>query len=116
MSEHPCPIDSRPESLTKSLIAEAEALLALLPAALDVQYTRSPTAQGERNDTGRRASGAHADPTADLALEPRRMHLSTVLTRSEAHLSDAVIRVRGVRRALERALRYWEAQTDEATT
>lgn len=93
-------------------IEEAEALLAVLPTALAVRYDRSLASRGER-DTVRRPTGGHSDPTADTATDPHRLHLSTVLTRSEPHLTDAVVRLRGVRRALERAMDHWAGTHDQ---
>jgi hypothetical protein len=87
---------------------EAEALLALLPRVQDVQFDRSPAGMGERDETGRRASGGHSDPTADIATDPARLYLRTVLARSEPHLADAASRLRGVREGLARALTRWE--------
>lgn len=88
--------------------SEAKAIRNLLPVAREVQWDRSTAGLGERDETGRRATGGHSDPTADTACDPGRLYVREVLARCEPNLADAVARLRGVRRGLERALERWE--------
>lgn len=108
----PSPED-RVTRLVRDAIAEAEALLRVLPAVLDARWERAPRSQGQANETGRRSKGPHSDPTTDVALDPARLHLSTVVTRGERHLADAVSRIRGVRRGVERALDHWQGDDSQ---
>lgn len=101
------PTDLRLLRLAAVAVEEAEALLAVLPAALAARLDRSLASRGVPDETGRRPVGGHSDPTAETATDPHRLHLSTVLDRSAPHLADAAVRIRGVRRALDRAMDRW---------
>lgn len=85
---------------------DAEAILALLDPVLEAQW--DPGRTPARNETGRRAQGGHADPTADVALDSDRLYMRSVVTRSGPSLAQAAYRLRGVKRGLQRALEQWE--------
>jgi hypothetical protein len=91
---------------------EAEALVALLPLLIEVQYDRSLAGMGAREAGTRRPVGGHSDPTADVAVDPARLYVRKVLGRSTPHLEEAVKNLRGVRIAAERALNTWEGDRD----
>ena len=88
----------------------------VLPLATEVQWDRSTASRGERDETGRRASGGHSDPTADVATDPARLHVREVLTRGERLLAEAVVLLRGLRRGLERAMTDWEGPEDDESS
>lgn len=80
----------------------AQDVAALLPILLEVQWDASP--QPDFDAKERRITGRYSDPTAHAALDPRRLALRRRLARSESDLEAIVIRLRGVRRAMEMAL------------
>lgn len=100
--------DARRLRLAAMAAEDAMAILALLPTATAVQWDRSKAGMGERDESGRRATGGHSDPTADTAADPARLYLRDVLRRADGNLTDAATWLRGVRRGLERALDRWE--------
>lgn len=104
--------DTRLERLAAQAAEDVRVIIEdLLPAALDAQWTRGRVP--DREETGRRAKGGHSDPTADTALDPDRLYLRGVLVKSRPSLFEAAVKLRGVRRGLERALRYWEGADHE---
>jgi hypothetical protein len=80
----------------------AQDVAALLPILLEVQWDASPRPELDAKE--RRITGRYADPTARAALDPARLALRRRLARSESDLEAVVIRLRGVRRAMELAL------------
>lgn len=105
--------DARLLRLAAHAVDEAEAVLALLPAAQEVQFDRSVSRLPAEQDAGRRAVGGHSDPTADVATDPGRLYLREVLSRCEAHLVNAATSLGGVRRGLERALVPYDGPDSE---
>ena len=105
------PDDARLVRLVTMARDDAEAILDLLAPVFDAQWERGRTP--ERNETGRRAKGGHSDPTADIALDEDRLHMRSVVKRARPSLAQAAIRLRGVRRGLERALQQWEGAGEE---
>jgi hypothetical protein len=103
--------DARLVRLARMARDDAEAILDLLGPVLEAQWDRG--CAPARNDTGRRAKGGHADPTADVALDEDRLHIRSVVKRAQGSLFQATYRLRGVRRGLERALDEWEGANDK---
>jgi hypothetical protein len=97
--------DARLRYLADLAVTEMEALRPLLESALAVQWDRGPRPEREVEI---KAQGGRSDPTSDVAVDPGRLHVRRTLVRAEPYLADAVTRLRGVRRGLERALDHWE--------
>lgn len=95
------------------MVEEVAVILALWPVAEEVQWDRSISGMGEKEETGRRVTGGHSDPTADVAADPGRLYVREVVGRCERHLAGSLASLRGVRRALERALSSWDRSEDE---
>lgn len=98
--------------LALASLAEAEArrLADMLPDALAVQWSPSPVPK-PRDDTHERATGAPSDPTAETALDGRRLRLRAQVIESERALRGSVVALVGVRRGLERTLDAWAGDT-----
>lgn len=94
---------------------EAKELRAVLPDALERQWDASPVPR-PRNDTTRKASGIRRDPTADTALDPRRLAVRDTVIRAQRVLTDAAIALRGTRRAVERAVARFDGNEGGSTT
>jgi hypothetical protein len=103
------PRDANLERLAAMAVEEATALATMLPAALEYQWRR-PAVVRPDVDTTERESGGHSDPTADVALDGRRLRLRAQVIKSERVLRDAVIAARGVRLGLEKALAAYEGE------
>lgn len=82
---------------------EAAHVLDLYADTFDRQWEKSLVPR-PRDTEGRKATAERPDPTADAALDPRRMILRTTVLNSQDALRDAAVTLRGVRRALEKAL------------
>lgn len=93
--------------LVNLLSFEVDQLAAVTGPALEARWSPSPVPR-PRDDTTERSTGAHSDPTADIALDERRMALSVQIMKSERLLEQALVAIRGVRRGLERTLERWE--------
>lgn len=109
---HPIDLDQDPDQLRlDGLIGwarqELDELESLLPAAVDAQWLASPVPR-PRVDTTERASDALSDPAASAALDGKRWALRLQVVRSERHIREAIVAVRGVRLGLARALAAWE--------
>lgn len=107
------PDEIRFRHLIDLLLREADALSAILPAAVSAQWTAAPVAR-LRSDTAERPKGIHSDPTASAALDSRRLQLRSQVVRSQSALRDAVITMRGVRRGLEMAVAAWDGGGEDA--
>lgn len=94
-------------------VEEVAAILALWPVAEEVQWDRAISGMGEKDETGRRSSGHHSDPTADVAADPGRLYVREVVGRCERQLAASLVSLRGVRRALERAILRWDRPEDD---
>lgn len=103
------PADADLLRLAEMARAEAEALAELLPAALEYQWRRPASGRAD-TDTSERASGVYSDPTPDVALDGRRLRLRAQVLQSERILRETVIRARGIRRGLERAIEAYDAK------
>lgn len=99
-------------NLVRIISREAESLPSLIEAASEARWERPPSSE-PADDTGRRVQGTHGDPTADVALNEARLHLSTVLSRAEVHLRHAAVTVCGVRRGIDRALSGYFGRDEE---
>ena len=71
--------------LAEAASAHARALPGLIAQASAVRYDRLPTS-AERPEDGRRITGGHSDPTADIATDPARLELSHAVTRATRSL------------------------------
>lgn len=92
----------------RTISSDLKALEALLPAAYAAQWERSPVPRS-REDTGERSHGGPpSDPTADVALDERRLALREAVTRFEAFVRYAAVGAASARERLDRALADWE--------
>lgn len=110
----PVDLDLDPEQLRLDGLVqwarrEADALGALLPAALDAQWQAAPNPR-PREDTTERSKGVTSDPTSANALDERRWALRLQIVRSERMLREAIVALRGVRRGLEMRFDEWEGR------
>lgn len=97
--------------LAAILRQELDELEALLPAALDAQWTPGVVHRAEQ-DPGVRVKGQIHRPTEDAALDGRRLALRAQILRSGDLLADSITKARGIRRGLERALTRWEGDVE----
>lgn len=99
----------RMEGLLDWAQRELDELRALLPAAIDAQWLpgRVPL---PREDTDERSTGRPSDPTAETALDERRLSVREQVIRSEHLIRKTLVVLRGVRLALEKALDAWEGE------
>ena len=110
----PDSLEARLTTLARALAKETVILAETLTHVIDVRWDRSPATSGPSERIGVRSNDAPADPTADAALDPHRLYLSTVLKRSEKPLRAALVGVRGVRRGLELALERFMGPEEDA--
>lgn len=102
--------DVRLDLLARMIREETDALLAeAVPAALARQWSASPIPQ-PRQDTHERVTGDRSDPTADVALDLRRLAVRDAVERVAVVLRDAAVSVRGSRLALERAVARFDGE------
>lgn len=95
----------------KMIEEEAAALLNILPRAAARQWQPSPVPRPR--DFSQRASDTHSDPTANTALDPRRLEVRRVIFNSRQALYDAAIALRGSRLAMERAINWYDGENNE---
>lgn len=93
----------------KATATEFIQLAALATRVEEARYTASPVPR-PREDTDRKSSGGHGDPTSDIALDPRRARLNTSARAAVAELSEWSARVRRLRGELADALATWEGE------
>lgn len=89
--------------LLEILTREIEALKAAYDAAEPRQWEASPVPK-QGGEAARSSASTVANPTADIALDPRRLALRDTTTKATAAVRDAVVRVVASRKALERAV------------
>lgn len=85
---------------------DLDAIARLLEDAEAVRFmpSRKP---GRPDDAGVRSKGVHSDPTAETALDPVRMELSSAVAEAQGTLRAAYRSAERARRRLERALSAW---------
>lgn len=93
-------------------VREAAREYLLLSAVLDdaaaLEYERPPGPLRARDDTTERSHGARpADPTGDVALDPRRLALREEADRARGTLAVSVSDLRAARLRLQGALDAW---------
>jgi hypothetical protein len=96
-------------TLAEQIKRTAHSLLKLAELAADaefVQWERSyaPTA---RDDTTERGKGGHGDPTADVALDERRLGVRVAYDRALDVLTSAEHNARTAQANLTRSLASW---------
>lgn len=101
--------DAEIDALLAVLGREITILSTVLPEALARQWEASPVPK-PREDTTQRASGLRPNPTADIVFDSRRMAVRETVLGSTAVLREAVVRVRGARRALEIAVERFDGE------
>ncbi|WP_420866293.1 DUF7169 domain-containing protein [Micromonospora echinospora] len=89
--------------------AELDALAAVLPAAIDAQWTTPPVPR-PREDTAERVKGERSEPTASVALDPDRLRLREQVVRSARILAGGNTALRQVRAGVEKALTPWQEE------
>lgn len=90
---------------------EIEELSTTIPGALTRQWEASPVPK-PRDDTAQRASGKRPNPTSDIVFDARRLAVRDTVELSRTVLREGIVRVRGVRVALERSIERYDG--DEA--
>lgn len=106
-------LEDRLTYLVRQVAKEAAMLADTLDQVFSIRWERSPATQGPSDRIGVRSNDGPADPTADIATDPNRLYLSTVLSRTEGPLRAALIGVRGARRGLELALKRWTGPEED---
>lgn len=89
---------------------EAARLIESLPSALERQWTTSPVPRPREEEERRSIGDLPSDPTADVALDPRRLAVRDTVLRSRFALRDAAVALRGVRLAMERNLAWYDGE------
>lgn len=101
---------ARTRALVEMIRIETEALSRILPEAQERQWDASPVPR-PREDTPQRTTGDRpSDPTADVALDPRRLRLRETVDRADSALYDAAVRLVAVRQAMERAIDRFDGE------
>lgn len=101
------PVHPAAEYLARLIEEEVHLLIEVLPDALERQWEPSP-APRPRFDTDERATGDRVDPTGDTVTDPRRLAVRQTVKDAEALLRETAIRVRGVRRAMELSVAWYD--------
>lgn len=95
--------------LIVQLRKEADVLAALIPIAIESQWTPAPVAR-PREDTTERVKNGKADPTSVIALDSERQICRAQVVRSQRVLRHAVVALREVRLSLRRAVDAWNGE------
>lgn len=101
--EEPLGGDASLDLLVRLLEEEIAALRAALAEATDRQWTPSAVPKPRVDTTERSKGGGPADPTADTALDGRRLGVREAVLAATPVVREAAIAVMGSRIALERA-------------
>ncbi|WP_144722265.1 hypothetical protein [Cellulosimicrobium sp. TH-20] len=89
------------------LVLTSTDLAKRLAEADAVQWSASPRPRPREDTTERSKGGPPSDPTADVALDGRRLSLRAAVLTAEHSLGDAVDAVAAANKGLERALDEW---------
>lgn len=93
--------------IVRSVAEEALELASLLDRAQGVQWSPAPIPR-PRVDTTERSRGGHGDPTADIALDDRRLAVRAAVVSAEVALEKAVREMTAAQSAVRRSLaRYY---------
>lgn len=106
-------LEDRLTTFIDQITTEATLLADVLDRVISVRWDRSPATLGPSDRLGVSVHDGPADPTADVATDPNRLYLTTVLKRAEKPLRAALVGIRGTRRGLELALERWAGPEDE---
>ena len=87
---------------------EVQRLKEAMPAAAERQWTTSPVPRARDEETRGAVGDRHSDPTADVAIDPRRLAVRDSVLRSRLALREAAVTLRGVRLAMERSLDWYD--------
>lgn len=88
---------------------EVVKLAALLIDARELQWSAAPVPK-PRDDTDRKATGGHGDPTADTALDDRRLALRRACRDAEEELQRLAAAAEQARAALSDSLEHWKGE------
>lgn len=113
MSAGPVVADATDEALERiaeAVAAEVRALLAVLPAALEVQWQPAPIPHPEE-DTAERGKGGHSDPTPAVALDERRLAVRVAVLGSLRRVREARDALAESRQDVERSLARWHGES-----
>lgn len=99
--------------LVDALRRELSALEALLPAAMDAQWTKAPIAR-PREDSSERSKNRRIDPTSDIVLDPDRLRLRNQVAHCALVLTGGVVALRRVHEDVGRALEPWQGEGYDA--
>ncbi|MFG3715833.1 hypothetical protein [Micromonospora sp. NPDC047730] len=102
----------RTADLIARLRDEIDHMEAVMPAAIDAQWTAAPVAR-PREDTAERMKNRRVAPTEDIALDSDRLRLRTQVVRSAQVLAGGIIALRAVRQAVGQALAPWYGEDSE---
>lgn len=97
------------ERLTRLIEEELAAMQGLLSEAQERQWLASPAPRPAHD--GSSSSERPPDPTADAALDPRRLAVRETVLDAKEVLYLTLYKVRGVRRGIRRALDYYDGDS-----
>jgi hypothetical protein len=95
---------SRAAALVRLIEEEIRSMHDLIDEAAARQWEASPVPKPREDTTERSSGGRPSDPTADTALDARRLAVRATLLAAEPVLRDAAVALRGSRLALARAI------------
>lgn len=95
--------------LVDRLRTELDALAAVLPAAIDAQWTAAPVAR-PREDTAERVKHSRNEPTAAVAMDADRLRLRDQVVRSGHALIIGARALRSARQGVMQALAPWHGE------
>ncbi|PPG39492.1 hypothetical protein [Pseudoclavibacter sp. RFBA6] len=93
----------------QTIASELPNLLRQLEQARDAQWRRS-SVPSPRDDTTERSQGVRSDPTANTALDPRRLRLRAAVLRAEGNLERFAEAVQANTAELEATYSAWAGE------
>lgn len=101
---------SRVDRLVRLIEGEIRLMQDEIGEAEARQWEASPVPKPREDTTQRSSGGRPSDPTADTALDPRRLAVRETLLAVEPVLRDAAVALRGSRLALSRAVARFDGE------
>lgn len=98
------------KSPVSSAASEFLTLARLLGDVEELQWTAAPIPKPREDVTDRKSSGGHGDPTADIALDPRRLELRQAYTKATERLDELRFSAQIAREDLERAVARYHGE------
>jgi hypothetical protein len=95
---------NRPVDLLERAADHLHAVAELYDLAASLQWTKPRQVESPGGD---RPKGSHSDPTADTAIDSRRLQVRQAVAKVDRDAQRLYDEIAGLRTALERAIRGW---------